>query len=129
MDWLRDLGIAVGGGIITAALIYVFQFGVTFTKTSRAAALAKREKEERDWRSADFTKRQMISNAYMFAIMKWFMFGNIFWVGASMIGDIYGKEETDELDHALAALELIGLIFFIATLAKIFRFTKLQQSG
>jgi hypothetical protein len=126
---LRDLIIAIAGGIITAVLLYAFQFGLLFTRRSRVSAKAEREQEAVDWRSGDFVKRQMISNAYMFAIMKWFMFGNVFWVGASMIGDIVGKDESDAVDHALAVLELIGLLFFIVTLAKIFRFTKLQQSG
>jgi len=125
---LRELIIGIAGGIITAMLIYAFQFGLLFTKQSRMAAKAVREQEARDWRSGDPATRQMISNNYLFAIMKWFMIGNVFWVGASMVGDIAGKYESDELDHALAALELIGLIFFIATLARIFRFTKLQSS-
>ena len=128
-DWIRDVGIATIGAIIGAALIYVVQTGILFTQKSRAVAQAARKQEEKDWRAKDLLVRHTISNAYLFSILKLFMIGNMFWVASSIVSDMAGKDEPPQLDYARTALDLIGLIFFLATFAKILSFTKLQRLG
>ena len=59
--------------------------------------------------------------------MKPFMIGNMFWVGASLVGDLSGRSEPRWADFVMSSLDVIGFVFFVATLAKILQFTKLLR--
>jgi hypothetical protein len=130
MDSLaRDLAIGIAGAVIGAVLLNFFSFGFRWGKESRAARQRHRDEEIADWKSGDAAKRQKIFNHYLFAVLRVFMLGNVLIGVGNVIGDLNaGKPETlGGLDYFIAMIDVVGVVFYIATFAKIMQFTALLK--
>jgi hypothetical protein len=127
----RDLVVGIAGSVIGAAVVAIFSFGLRFTKASRESWRQFAEKETLDWRSGDSAKRQHISNSYLFSVLKFFIIGSILTGVSSSIGDLSVVDKTVPLgatDYISASLDIGGVVFYLATFAKILRFTRLLSS-
>jgi hypothetical protein len=127
----RDLVVGITGSIIGAVVIALFSFGLRLTKTSRESWRQFSEKEMSDWKSGDSAKQQHISNSYLFSVLKFFIIGSILTGVSSSIGDLTVVDRAAPLgavDYVNAILDIGGVIFYLATFARILRFAKLLNS-
>jgi hypothetical protein len=128
-SFARDLGIGIAGALIGAVLLNFFSFGFRWTKVSREHRLRLRDQETADWASGDATKRQRIFNGYLFAVLRVFVLGNILIGIGTAISDINASkpEVLTGLDYTIALIDSVGVVFYIATFAKIMQFTTLLR--
>lgn len=75
---LRDIMIGAIGSVLGALLVFVGTYGIRFTKESKKKAKLGREKEVERWKTNKMGIRQGITNAYLFDILKYLLFGNLF---------------------------------------------------
>ena len=82
-----------------------------------------------DWKSGDAVKRQRIFNAYLFSVLKFFIIGNILIGVATAFSDLEPNEPgISNFDYITALMDAVGVVFYVATLGEILRFTKLIRS-
>jgi len=127
--WVRDLVIAVAGALIGAVLLYLFSIGFQWTAKSRGIRRRQRDSDIVDWKSGDAVKRQRIFNAYLFSVLKFFIIGNILIGVATAFSDLEPNEPgISNFDYITALMDAVGVVFYVATLGEILRFTKLIRS-
>jgi hypothetical protein len=133
-DWIegfavRDLVVAVVGGIIVTALNFFYSVGFQWTTRSRQVRRQQRDAEIADWKSGDTVKRQRLFNIYLFSVLKLFIIGNILTGIATALSDLEPNEPgINNFDFILTAVDAIGVLFYFATFAKILQFTKLLRT-
>jgi hypothetical protein len=126
--WLRDLIIAVAGALIGAALLSVSSASFEWTARSRAASGQQRELDILDWQSGDPVKRQRIFNTYLFSVLKFFIIASMLTCLTTAMSDLEPNEPgLNNFDYIDAVIDGIAVIFYLATLVEIFRFTRLAR--
>jgi hypothetical protein len=126
----RDLAIAIAGAIIGSLLIFVFSFGFRWTKQSRESRRRERESERKDWLSNDPSKRQRITNAYLFSVLKFFVMGSILIGVSSAISDLVPndcKSGLESTDYIMEGFDIAAVISYLATFSKIWQYMRLLR--
>jgi hypothetical protein len=127
---IRELLIAVVGGLISAALIYAGSRGIRWTTKSRESRRQQRDAEEADWRSGDLAKRQQVFITYLISMLKSFMIGSVLLAVAKAGSDLEPTPQpgpADILDYLNSVADGIGACFYVAALVTILRFGKLMK--
>jgi hypothetical protein len=127
--WTKELMIGIVGSVIGAVVIYLFSFGFRWTKKSQEIRLKIRKQELADWKSGSAIKRQRISNSYLFSVLKFFVMGSILIGVSNTVADSITNNMTNlqSQNYVQVILDTMGVIFYLATFAKIIQFTKLLQ--
>jgi hypothetical protein len=79
MDSLaRDIIIGAVGSVLGAFFVFLGSQGWQLNKAVREKRQSLRRREEEQWRTRNMGIRQGITNVYLFEILKYLLFGNLF---------------------------------------------------
>lgn len=125
----RELAVGISSAIAGALLLSLFSLGFRWTQATQEVRKKLRDTEIQDWKSGDALKRQRIFNGYLFAVLKFFILANIVTAIGSPAADLEpgGLRSLTNTDYALAVIDSIAAVFYIAALAKILQFTRLLR--
>lgn len=129
---LKDLAIGVTGSLIGAAIVYFTSVGVKLQRQSKEESKKIYENEIVLWKSRKIGIRQAISNAYLFDVLKNFLFANLVTIvpgiGTYIIVAFSEPGILEKLYLVFAGISLVSLYFYLVAFGKAVRYLKIRKS-